>query len=85
VEHVLSLYFLETKAKPAAPERWRATRERNLCRSADVSLATDMDDKTINLWRQINGLSSRRRKPGLSGAGEPGAATTIPSPERPRP
>jgi hypothetical protein len=44
-----------------------------------------MDDKTINLWRQINGLSSRRRKPGLSGAGEPGAATTIPSPERPRP
>jgi hypothetical protein len=44
-----------------------------------------MDDKTINLWRQINGLSSRRRKRGLAGGGEPGVATTIPGPEQSRP
>jgi hypothetical protein len=44
-----------------------------------------MDDKTINLWRQINGLSSRRRKRMPTSAREPGTATNIPTPEQSRP
>ncbi len=63
----------------------RGKSRRNLCRAADVSLATDMDDKTINLWRQINGLSSRGRKRMPTGSGEPGVATNIPTPEQSRP
>jgi hypothetical protein len=44
-----------------------------------------MDDKTINLWRQINGLSSRGRKRMPTSAGEPGVPTNIPTPEQSRP
>jgi hypothetical protein len=37
-----------------------------------------MDDKSLNLWRQINGLRSRGRKPMLPGAGDRAAATPVP-------
>jgi hypothetical protein len=42
-----------------------------------------MDDKSLNLWRQINGLRSRARKTKLPGAPDPASATnsaTAPSP-----
>ena len=40
---------------------------RNLRRRNNVSLPADMDDKTINLWRQIEGARRvGKRQPGRS-------------------
>jgi hypothetical protein len=38
-----------------------------------------MDDKSLNLWRQINGLSSRARKPTARGGSEPAPIANNPS------
>jgi hypothetical protein len=47
-------------------------------------MATDMDDKSLNLWRQINALSSRARKPMAPGADDPSPMANIPTAARPR-
>jgi hypothetical protein len=43
-----------------------------------------MDEKTLNLWRQINGLSSRARKPLRVGADDASLTANIPTSARPR-
>jgi len=50
---------------------------RNLRRKGDVSVPADMDDKTINLWRQIEG--ARRVGKRQVGRPRPAAAPARPA------
>jgi len=49
---------------------------RNLCRVADVWLANPMDEKTLNLWRQIENCRRRNKAAERS---------RLPTPPPPRP